>query len=165
MLIQKFQNFAHSSLNSQITQINTNIEHIYLTNKKKIQKTCWGCLRKSRLVSKKLSRKMDFFYKRDILRKDPQIAKKVVQTLKNINLQIFSFDFSNVDNVYWGDLSKILWIRKWKWHFAFKWSWFFSKMKKKLFPSSHCSGPIVQREPMDGKLSKIYSCAKSPKSP
>ena len=32
ILIQNFQNFAHSSLNSPITQINTNIENKYLKN-------------------------------------------------------------------------------------------------------------------------------------
>ena len=37
------------------------------------------------------------FYKRHILRKHPQIAKKWVQSLKNRNSQIFSLDFSNVD--------------------------------------------------------------------
>ena len=40
------------------------------------------------------------FYKRNILRKHPQIAKKMVQSLKNTNSQIFSLDFSNVDNFY-----------------------------------------------------------------
>ena len=44
--------------------------------------------------------KMIFFYKRDILRKHPQIAKKRVQSLKNTNLQIFVIDFSNVENFY-----------------------------------------------------------------
>ena len=44
--------------------------------------------------------KIDNFYKRDILSKDPQIAKKMVQSLKNTNSQIFSLDFSNVDNFY-----------------------------------------------------------------
>ena len=43
---------------------------------------------------------MIFFYKRDILRKHPQIAKKRVQSLKNTNSQIFLADFSNVDNFY-----------------------------------------------------------------
>ena len=33
--------------------------------------------------------KMIIFYKRDILRKYPQIAKKWVQSLKNTNSQIF----------------------------------------------------------------------------
>ena len=41
-----------------------------------------------------------FFYKRSILSRDPQIAKKMVQSLKNTNSQIFSLDFSNVDNFY-----------------------------------------------------------------
>ena len=41
-----------------------------------------------------------YFYKMDILSKDPEIAKKMVQSLKNTNLQIFSLDFSNVDNFY-----------------------------------------------------------------
>ena len=40
------------------------------------------------------------FDKRDILRKDPQIAKKMVQSLKNTNSQIFLLDFSNVDKFY-----------------------------------------------------------------
>ena len=40
------------------------------------------------------------FYKRDILRKDPQIAKKWGQSLKNTNSQIFLINFSNVDNLY-----------------------------------------------------------------
>ena len=40
------------------------------------------------------------FYKRDILRKHPQIAKKMVQSLKNTNSQIFLANFSNVDNFY-----------------------------------------------------------------
>ena len=44
--------------------------------------------------------KMIFFYKRDILRKHPQIAKKRVQSLKNTNSQIFLANFSNVDNFY-----------------------------------------------------------------
>ena len=42
--------------------------------------------------------KIIHFHKRDILSKDPQIAKKMVQSLKNTKLQIFSLDFSNVDN-------------------------------------------------------------------
>ena len=41
-----------------------------------------------------------FFYKSDILSKYPQIAKKMVQSLKNTNSQIFSLDFFNVDNFY-----------------------------------------------------------------
>ena len=40
------------------------------------------------------------FYKRDILSKDPQIAKKWGQSLKNTNSQIFLVDLSNVDNFY-----------------------------------------------------------------
>ena len=36
-------------------------------------------------------------YKKNILRKHPQIAKKMVQSLKNTNSQIFSLDFSNVE--------------------------------------------------------------------
>ena len=44
---------------------------------------------------------MDFYYKRDILRKYPEIAKQMVQSLKNTNLQIFSLDFFNVDNLEW----------------------------------------------------------------
>jgi len=43
---------------------------------------------------------MIFFYKRDILRKHPQIAKKQVQSLKNTNSQIFLAFLSNVDNFY-----------------------------------------------------------------
>ena len=61
ILIQNFQNFAHSSLNSPITQINTNIENKYLKNLKKIQKTCWGCFLKSRLAFKKTSSKKKYF--------------------------------------------------------------------------------------------------------
>ena len=33
----------------------------------------------------------------DILSKDPEIAKKMVYSLKNRNSQIFSQDFSNVE--------------------------------------------------------------------
>ena len=44
--------------------------------------------------------KLILFYKRDILRKHPQIAKKMVQSLKNTNSQIFLLDFSNVDKFY-----------------------------------------------------------------
>ena len=61
ILIQKFRNFPHSSLNSPISQINTNIKNKYLKNQKKIQKTCWGCFLKSRLVSKKTSCKKKSF--------------------------------------------------------------------------------------------------------
>ena len=49
----------------------------------KLQKTCWGSLRKSRLVSKIPFKKSKKFYKRNILRKHPQIAKKCIQSLKN----------------------------------------------------------------------------------
>ena len=44
--------------------------------------------------------KIIFFYKRNILRKHPQMAKKRVQSLKNTNSQILFADFSNVDNFY-----------------------------------------------------------------
>ena len=44
--------------------------------------------------------KMIHFYKRDILSRDPQIANKMVQSLKNTNSQIFLLDFSNVDKFY-----------------------------------------------------------------
>ena len=36
---------------------------------------------------------MTFFYKRGILSKDPQVAKKMIESLKNRNSQIFSLDF------------------------------------------------------------------------
>ena len=52
-------------------------------------KTCWGCLRKSRLVSKKSSRKKNFFCKKHFLRKHPQVAKKLVFSLKNRNFCYF----------------------------------------------------------------------------
>ena len=75
MLIQKFQNFAHSSLNSQITQINTNIEHIYLTNKKQNPKNLFGVFAQVKIGLQKIV-SQNIFYKRDILLKDPQIPKK-----------------------------------------------------------------------------------------
>ena len=101
ILIMEFQNFAHSSLKSPITQINTNMENKHLKKLEIHQKNCWGCLLKSRLVSKKSSFKDNFLNKRAILSKDPQIAKKKWgQSLKNTNSQIFSQDFFNVDNFY-----------------------------------------------------------------
>ena len=45
-------------------------------------------------------KKSKMFYERNVLRKHPQIAKKWVQSLKNTNSQIFSLNFSNVDNFY-----------------------------------------------------------------
>ena len=69
MLTQKFQNFAHSSLNFPITQINTNIENKYLVHEKKIKKPVGG------VCSSPLA-KMIHFYKRDILSKDPQNSQK-----------------------------------------------------------------------------------------
>ena len=51
-------------------------------------------------LKKILSQEEFFFYKRDILRKHPQQAKKMVQSLKNTILQIFSPDLSNMDNIY-----------------------------------------------------------------
>ena len=43
--IQKFQNFAHSSLNSPFTQIDTNIENKYLNKIQKSKKPVGGvCL-------------------------------------------------------------------------------------------------------------------------
>ena len=44
------------------------------------------------------------------LRKDPQVAKKWVQSLKNRNSQIFSLHFSNVD--IWNIWTPIKWERK-----------------------------------------------------
>ena len=48
MFTQKFQKFSHSSLNSNKNECQKNI----FEKKEKIQKTCLGCLLKSRLVSK-----------------------------------------------------------------------------------------------------------------
>jgi len=81
-LIKNFQNFAHSSLNSPITQINTNIENKYLKNQKKIQKPVGGVFSSQDWPLKKPLPKRNIFYKRDILRKHPQIAKNGIQSLK-----------------------------------------------------------------------------------
>ena len=72
------------------------MEQIFLNSKKPVGGVC-----ASQDWSQKIPlAKMIFFYKRDILRKHPQIAKKRVQSLKNTNSQIFLANFSNVDNFY-----------------------------------------------------------------
>ena len=61
IFIEKSWNFSQSCLNS------SRIWGLFFGNKRlrkkwgKNQKTCWGCFRKSRLVSKKFSRKKNFF--------------------------------------------------------------------------------------------------------
>ena len=61
IFIEKSWNFAQSCLNS------SRIWGLFFSEEKlrkkwgKNPKTCWGCLRKSRLVSKKSSRKKNFF--------------------------------------------------------------------------------------------------------
>ena len=66
-------------------------------NGRKIKKTCWGCFRKSRLVSKKSSRKKNFFLEKALFAETPPRSKKGVFSLKNRNSQIFTLDLSNLD--------------------------------------------------------------------
>ena len=72
------------------------MNRIFLNSKKPVGGLCasqsWS--------QKNPLKKSKMFYERNILRKHPQIAKKMVQSLKNTNSQIFSQDFSNVDNFY-----------------------------------------------------------------
>ena len=51
-------------------------------------------------------KKSTMFYKRNILSKHPQIAKKWVQSLNNKNSQIFLANFSNVDNFFIFDIKQ-----------------------------------------------------------
>ena len=69
---------------------------IFLKRKKHVGGVC-----SSQDGSQKIPlKKSKMFYKRNILSKHPQIAKKWVQSLKNTNSQIFLVDLSNVDNFY-----------------------------------------------------------------
>ena len=69
---------------------------IFLKRKKPVGGVC-----SSQDGSQKIPlKKSKMFYKRNILSKHPQIAKKWVQSLKNTNSQIFLVDLSNVDNFY-----------------------------------------------------------------
>ena len=43
----------------------------------KNQKTCWGCFRKSRVVSKKSSRKKNFFLENALFAETPPSSKKM----------------------------------------------------------------------------------------
>ena len=43
----------------------------------KIKKTCWGCFRKSRVVSKKSSRKKNFFLENALFAETPPSSKKM----------------------------------------------------------------------------------------
>ena len=85
--------------------------------RKKSKKPVWGVFFKSRAVSKKALAKIICFYKRYILKKHPQIAKK--NRFKVWKIEFFAI-FSNF---YKGDSSKTQWIRKWKWHFCLTLSW------------------------------------------
>ena len=46
-------------------------------NAQKNQKTCWGCLFKSRLVSKNPSRKKNFFLEKSLFEQTPPNSKKM----------------------------------------------------------------------------------------
>ena len=75
ILAQNLPNLAQSCLNSPKTQINTYISNKYFANEEKIQKTCWGCLHKLRLVSKKLSPKEFVFIQGTFWKNTPQYKK------------------------------------------------------------------------------------------
>ena len=74
MLIQKFQNFAHSSLNSPFTQIDTNIEKKYIKRNKKSKKPVRGVCSSQDWSQNPLA-KRDLFYKSNVLSKHPEMAK------------------------------------------------------------------------------------------
>ena len=77
IFIEKSWNFAQSCLNS------SRIWGLFFLKKKprkkcgKNQKTCWGCFRKSRVVSKKSSRKKNFFLENALFAETPPSSKKM----------------------------------------------------------------------------------------
>ena len=77
IFIEKSWNFAQSCLNS------SRIWGLFFWEKKprkkcgKNQKTCWGCFRKSRVVSKKSSRKKNFFLENALFAETPPSSKKM----------------------------------------------------------------------------------------
>ena len=77
IFIEKSWNFAQSCLNS------SRIWGLFFGKKMKekigeqIQKTCWGCFLKSRLVSKKSSRKKNFFLESTLFEQTPPSSKKM----------------------------------------------------------------------------------------
>ena len=79
ILAQNFPNFAQSCLNSPKTQINANIyKYIFFEKEKLKKKNPLGVFSQVKIGLKKAIAKWIAFYKRNILRKHPQIAKKWV---------------------------------------------------------------------------------------
>merc|ERR1712208_131132 len=51
--------------------------NFFFLNGEKNQKTCWGCFLKLRLVSKKFSRKKNFFLEKALFEETPPSSKKM----------------------------------------------------------------------------------------
>ena len=101
MLIQKFQNFAHSSHNSPKIKNIRKIFDKWGNNPKNLL----GAFPQAKIGIKKTSRQNIFFKKKEpFLENNPKIS------LKNMNSQIFSLDFSNMD--IWNIWTPIKWERK-----------------------------------------------------